>query len=345
MNHTITLYTGVDVEQAVYQAAFSQTDGMADIISQIRAQATAEVADVDGTTSKGRDKLKSVAYSVAKAKTAIDGTGKELVAEAKAKIKIVDDNRKTVRDELDALRDEIRRPVTEWEEAQKAEQAKIDSLLAELDGLTAIQDVNGEWVNSDSLKNCLSQAQQLANHENERVQNRAADVIQHLQQAIVAAEQREAQQAEIAQLKAEQAAQAKAAYEAKIAAQAAEQAKAQAEQAMKAEREAAERAKIEAQLQAEREAAEREAAERAKIEAQLQAEQAEREKQAALAELEKQNAKRIAAEQRAADVEHKRAVNRGILSTMLECGIDEAAAKAFLLKVVNGKVAHLSVNY
>ena len=177
------------------------------------------------------------------------------------------------------------------------------------------------------------------------MQNRAADVIQHLQQAIVAAEQREAQQAEIAQLKAEQAAQAKAAYEAKIAAQAAEQAKAQAEQAMKAEREAAERAKIEAQLQAEREAAEREAAERAKIEAQLQAEQAEREKQAALAELEKQNAKRIAAEQRAADVEHKRAVNRGILSTMLECGIDEAAAKAFLLKVVNGKVAHLSVNY
>lgn len=207
MNHTITLYTGVDVEQAVYQAAFSQTDGMADIISQIRAQATAEVADVDGTTSKGRDKLKSVAYSVAKAKTAIDGTGKELVAEAKAKIKIVDDNRKAVRDELDALRDEIRRPVTEWEEAQKAEQAKIDSLLAELDSLTTIQDANGEWVNSGSLKNCLSQAQQLANHENERVQNRAADVIQHLQQAIVAAEQREAQQAEIAQLKAEQEAQ------------------------------------------------------------------------------------------------------------------------------------------
>ena len=107
--------------------------------------------------------------------------------------------------------------------------------------------------------------------------------------------------------------------------------------------------------------AEREASERARIEAQLKAEQAERDKQAAIdrAEAEKQAAVqaerlRIEAEsaqaekaeaERAANVENQRKVNRTIMAAMLESGIEEEAAKAFLIKAIQGKVPHLKITY
>ena len=47
----------------------------------------------------------------------------------------------------------------------------------------------------------------------------------------------------------------------------------------------------------------------------------------------------------AANVENQRKVNRTIMAVMLECGIEEDAAKAFLIKVVQGKVPHLKITY
>ena len=43
--------------------------------------------------------------------------------------------------------------------------------------------------------------------------------------------------------------------------------------------------------------------------------------------------------------EHRREVNRKILAAMLESGIEEAAAKAFLIKTIQDRVPHLKVIY
>ena len=90
----IALYQGVNVEKAAYMAAFSQAGGLQSIIDQITQQAHDQAKGLDASTAANRKKLASIAYSVAQAKTGIDGEGKDLVSEAKAKIKVVDDNRK-----------------------------------------------------------------------------------------------------------------------------------------------------------------------------------------------------------------------------------------------------------
>lgn len=63
---------------------------------------------------------------MARSKTYIDNAGKDLVAELKALPKQIDESRRVVRERLDALKDEVRRPLTEWEAEQeriKAEEA------------------------------------------------------------------------------------------------------------------------------------------------------------------------------------------------------------------------------
>ncbi|MGQ4865984.1 hypothetical protein ACOQOO_26480, partial [Enterobacter kobei] len=67
-----------------------------------------------------------MAHKVARSKTYIDNAGKDLVAELKALPKQIDESRRIVRERLDALKDEVRRPLTEWEAEQeriKAEEA------------------------------------------------------------------------------------------------------------------------------------------------------------------------------------------------------------------------------
>ncbi|STR94742.1 Uncharacterised protein [Hafnia alvei] len=80
----------------------------------------------DLSTKKGRDAIASMAHKVARSKTYIDNAGKDLVAELKALPKQIDESRRLVRERLDALKDEVRRPLTEWEAEQeriKAEEA------------------------------------------------------------------------------------------------------------------------------------------------------------------------------------------------------------------------------
>lgn len=340
----IALYQGVEVEKAAYMAAFSQEKGLQFIIEQITQQAKAHAAELptDMSVKKNRTALASLARSVASAKTAIDGEGKSLVEDAKAKIKVVDNNRKMVRDALDNLRDSIRQPVTEWEEEQKRQEEAIQATLEYLDLIAKATGDNGQHIDSTMLKQRLhnSNLQNYLKHENEAIRIKASEAAAQLKEAITIAEQYEAQQAEIARLEAEKAAREKAEYEAKIAAEAAEQARLEAEQRAKAEREAQERAKIEAEIKAEQAEAEKQAA-LARLEAEKQAAvEAERERIEA-----EQRAKEEAEARRAANFEHQRTINRGILTVMLDCGIDEDAAKAFLLKVVKGEVSNLKIIY
>jgi flagellar motility protein MotE (MotC chaperone) len=75
-----------------------------------------------------------MAHKVARSKTYIDNAGKDLVAELKALPKQIDESRRVVRERLDALKDEVRRPLTEWEAEQEriaAEKPEEERLRAE----------------------------------------------------------------------------------------------------------------------------------------------------------------------------------------------------------------------
>ncbi|VFS57454.1 Uncharacterised protein [Raoultella planticola] len=109
----------VVIEKSNAMAIFTSNDQLDPLIEAIEKEARSLVPDV--TTKKGRDAIASMAHKVARSKTYIDNAGKDLVAELKALPKQIDESRRVARERLDALKDEVRRPLTEWE----AEQARI----------------------------------------------------------------------------------------------------------------------------------------------------------------------------------------------------------------------------
>ena len=123
----LTLYGNNTV--SVSGALFVDENKTIALIQQITHIAKEQASGVDLDNPKELKKLSSVSREVASLKVKIDDFGKSLVEDAKKKIKVVDNNRKLVRDELDALRDAIRQPLTDFENAEKARiQAKDDAV-------------------------------------------------------------------------------------------------------------------------------------------------------------------------------------------------------------------------
>lgn len=97
---------------------FKNGNNLENLYTVIEKKAKGLVADA--TTKEGRSQIKSAARQIASVKAKIDDIGKQVVAELKALPKVIDNNRKKWREKLEALQEEIRRPVTEIEERQKA---------------------------------------------------------------------------------------------------------------------------------------------------------------------------------------------------------------------------------
>lgn len=96
-------------------------DGLYNVVE---TKARALVADV--TTKEGVSQIKSTARQIASIKKRVDDLGKDIVAELKDLPKQIDANRKKWREDMEALQDEIRKPVTEIENRQ----AEIDEIRA-----------------------------------------------------------------------------------------------------------------------------------------------------------------------------------------------------------------------
>ncbi|HCR0113835.1 TPA: hypothetical protein OMT73_004553 [Enterobacter hormaechei] len=286
----------VVIEKQNAMAVFTTKEQLDPIIEAIEKEARSLVPDV--STRKGRDAIASMAHKVARSKTYIDNAGKDLVAELKALPKQIDESRRIVRERLEALKDEVRRPLTEWEAEQeriKAEQA-MNAMHAE--ALVMNENID------------LQRAIQFeADHEMALLMNKDFDREREEQRRQAEQAQRERDE----RLKQEAAEQARRDAEAMHKAEIEAAARREAEE--KARAELAERQRVEAEQRAAREKQEAEArAEREKaaaVEAErLKAKQAE---EKCLAE-----EKRIADEQakREADVKHRKTVGTNIVNAL-----------------------------
>lgn len=345
----------VVIEKTNALAVFTSQERLDPLIEAIEKEARSLVPDL--STKKGRDAIASMAHKVARSKTYIDNAGKDLVAELKALPKQIDESRRLVRERLDALKDEVRRPLTEWEaeqeriKAEEAMNAKHEEALA----------MNAEFD--------LQRAAKIeADHEMALLMNEKID-----------REREEARQ------KAEQ---AKREHEERIKREAEEKARREADEAAKREIEAAAAREREATLakeRAEREAKElAEKAERDRIEAEQRAERekkeaaerAEREKQEAIAEEQRkahEEAERIKREneqreqarlaeekrikdeeaRRAANIAHQKKINNAAMAILMSTGLSEAAARECVCAIVknqkalaaSGQRPPISINY
>ena len=121
------------IEQNAIVVAFQKENGIQDLFDRMAEQARSIVPDV--TTKKGRDAIASQAYKVSKSKTAVDNHGKDLVAGIKAQAAVIDRDRKAWRDQCDALRDEIRKPLDDWEQAENDRVAKHQAVIRAIHSL------------------------------------------------------------------------------------------------------------------------------------------------------------------------------------------------------------------
>ena len=346
------------IEQNAIIVAFQKENGIQDLFDRMAEQARSIVPDV--TTKKGRDAIASQAYKVSKSKTAVDNHGKDLVAGIKAQAAVIDRDRKAWRDQCDALRDEIRKPLDDWEQAENDRVAKHQAVIR------AIHSLHGENILNKESHEIKGYIFDLENTEidssfeefEQEAKIAKLETLEKLRTALTAREKYEAEQAELERLRQAEIERQQKERDEAIARQAAENARIEAEKKAQAEREQAEKlaresAEREARLKAEHEAAIlRE--EKLKQQAIEQAKQAETQKQQAIEaerlRIEAEQAAKIKADQEAeaarlANKEHMRSINREILNKFCEIGLDEGQAKAVITAIANNQVPHVSVKY
>lgn len=319
----------VVIEPETALGIFTAPDKVQMMLSSIREKALAEQAalDTDLSKAKNRDAIKSLAYKVTQSKTHIDKAGKLVVDELKELPKKVDASRKQCRDELDALSDEIRKPVTVWEDTEKA-RVEAEELVKK------IERDHDEALQMNELHDLRK-----AEEERKRIEHENEIKRQAAEQGRIEAEQKAQRDREAAELKVKherEAAELKTRQEVEAAAK--------REHDAREAQERAEREKQEAIAKAANDAKEaRERAEREKLAAinaeKLKAEEAEK---ARLAEVERQKQEEL---KRQANKEHQREFNREALQALTKAGFDDESATKFLKMVINGEVPHLSMNY
>lgn len=335
-------------------------NGLDSFLEKIRAGVN-EVPDL--STAKGRARIASLAAQVSRSKTAVEKPGRDYLKRLKEQPKVVEAELRRFVTECDQLRDEVRRPLTEWEDAEKARTEALQQRLVDLRALADVIDTAGNYLPSADIQARILEAKSVVLDDS--WQERAAEAgvakdstIQQLEASLVIAQKREHEAAELDRLRKEAEEKARLEREENIRREAAEQAKRDAEAKAQAEIDAAARRESEARAATERAEREKiEAQQKAEREAKAAAEKAEQEKNAAIAaerrrQEEAESArlaeqKRIAEEEarRAADKEHRRSINRQAIADLIKSGLTQEMAEKALIAIASGKVSAVSIKY
>lgn len=195
---------------------------------------------LDPSTAAGREEIRSVAYKVVRTKTTLDAEGKKLTEgwrEATAKVNA---ERKRSLERLDALAEEIRKPLTDFENKEAARVAEHESALTELSGLLVMLRANpdmsatllGEHLEDYTVTHPIH-----AERKWEEFSTRASairtETVDYLKARFEARLKYEAEQAELTRLRQEEADRIQRERDERIKAEAAEKARLEAERKAK----------------------------------------------------------------------------------------------------------------
>lgn len=342
-------------------AVYGSREAADNIIERIKAEAAKVVVDI--STESGREEIRSLAYKIARSKTTLDKMGKDLTEDWMVKKRAVDAERKRIWDELESLQSNVRKPLTDWENAEKQRVADRENRLKQIADLILVES-RSEAAEYERRLHALEDLavfdwQEFA----ERASRLQAEVHGQLTIALEDKRKYDAEQAELARLRREEEERKAEAERQRIAAEAAEKARLEAETKAAAEAKAAqekadrEKAELEAQKKAEAERAERAEADRKAAEERHQRELKEAKEKAkrdaeAAAQSERerieaqQRAEAEAAAKREADKKHKAKVNNEAVQALIEhAGLDEVAAKAVIVSIASGQVPHVKISY
>jgi colicin import membrane protein len=328
------------------------------ILNKIAEEAKSVVHDV--STPNGRKEIASLAYKIAQSKTFMDDCGKKLGEDAKKTLDTINAERKKIRENLDALKEEVRKPLTEWEEAEEQRKNTHKAALVAIENESQEISRNWQMMEKSYIDGFLTGLDTEIDWQ--EFQQDATTVItaakERTQIALTRKNEHEEKEAELQKLRAEKLereqkeAEEKLKLEMKYRAEAEAKAKAEAEERAKREEKEREEKRIarEKQLAAEKEAAikyEQEQSAKRLKEAEARAkkekeEAVERERQRA------ENQKRQEAEaeaKRQANIKHKTKINNEILAALKVNGLDDETGKKIITAIVSGLIPHTKINY
>lgn len=310
-----------------------------ELVARLEVYVRALPKDMD--TPKGRDEIRSLAAKVARTKTGLDDLGKEFVADLKKQTGAVDAKRKLIRDRLDALRDEVRGPLTAFEEA---EAKRINDHEA---ALIAIMQGPADAAGGTSvlIRTILSAIEKISARDWQEFEHRGIGAFQEsrdrLAIMLAAAVQQEADAAELIALRKQAAEQQARDVAARLEAEKAENARIAAEAEAARIAEAVERAKVAAEKAA---AAELERAAQAVRDAEAAAAKAVEAERLRVA---REEGDRIAA---AAKLErnkkHRAKVHNEIAGFLMgDAGLSNDHAHSVVEQLAAGSIPHVTITY
>lgn len=331
--------------------------GLQQFIDLVKGEVEGEVPDLK--TRKGRERIASLAAKVSKSKTAVEKPGRDYLRRLKEMPKVVEAELRDFVTKMDALRDETRRPLTEWE---AAEDARIDRHNDRLNWLKTLADDLGD-LSSLHIKGLIAEAEgmQLGAHWEEFEAEAASakdKVLTTLRAALQKREQVEAEQAELERLRREADERAEADRIRLAQDQAVEAERQRMAQEQQAERDAAARREQELIDQA---AAQQRAIEQAEANCIAAEQRAEQERQDAerraeeAAERARQDERRRAdaaaaeilrqQEARERDKNHRASINRAALEAFVAGGMTEECAKQAITLIAQRKIPNIAISY
>jgi hypothetical protein len=340
------------VAETLKTEIFTIAGGIDSLLDRLERDVRAVRTDI--STRDGRAAISSLAFKVSRSKTALDELGKNLVADWKARSALVDADRRRMRERLDALRDEVRKPLTEWEDAEKS---RINCHEIALSGIQALVRFDVLEPHPEDVQRRLDQFEEMSKSPREwhefakRANETCTQVHASLIASLDAALRRNAERAELARLRSEAEKQAQRERDERLQHEAAEAARKQAEAVaaeaarVTAAREAAERARINR---------ERVAAEEARLKAEASVMQAEENARRDAETAVENERKRVADEQaaaaaekaqREADERHRAAVHEVIAGDLMRRGLSKNNARVVVNMLATGEVPYVRIEY
>jgi len=330
------LIIATEIQPAILFGEDHQT--LEDLLESIKKEVSTIVPDI--TTAKGRKAITANVSRITKSKTLLDKVGKEYNAAQKELLKTFDSRRKHAFTFLEDLQKEVRKPLTEWEDKEKARIAKNEGIVNAF--IKAGED-SENWMNLtiEELGDLLVSVEEvtitkrLAEFE-EEAEIAKKESIRKINNSIDSRKKYDSEQKELEKLRADAAEADRIRFEADQRAEAERAAQQQVIDANK-ETEAAEKRAEAAEQQRITDAENADKQRGLEVEA---AAQAERDR----IEAEKMKEEREAAA-READTKHRGKINRAIVKELLKCNIDEAQAKKVVTAIAKNNIPNVKINY
>lgn len=179
--------------------------------------------DKDLTTAKGRAAVKSFAFKITRTATFLDGLGKEMNADLRKQVNIVDEARRHALTKLKTLRDDFRKPLDEWEATEEERVREVVALFTYLRRagvIDAADTIISVAKRIEDLKNTVLDFDMLQSEAQLEEATEARDLsVTTLTAALERLKQSEANKAELEKLRAAQAERDRQDSEAKAAAE------------------------------------------------------------------------------------------------------------------------------